>query len=87
MKPKLELFDGKITIIRPLTYVRERDMEDLARKLHIDAMAPSKCGNDGTSHRMLIKKMLHDFEKNNPMVVTNIFRSLQRIQYDYLIDN
>lgn len=86
MKPKLELFDGKIVIIRPLTYVREREMEELAEALNIHTMGQSKCGNDDTSHRMLIKKMLRDFEANNPMVVTNIFRSLQRIQTDYLIE-
>jgi len=86
MKPKLELFDGKIVIIRPLAYVRERDMECLAKELNIDAMGQSKCANDETSHRMLIKKMLKSFEQKNPMVVTNIFRSLQRIQSDYLIE-
>jgi tRNA 2-thiocytidine biosynthesis protein TtcA len=86
MKPKLEIFDGKIVIIRPLAYVRERDMENLAKVLQIDSMGQSKCGNDETSHRMHIKKMLRDFEKINPMVVTNIFRSLQRIQTDYLIE-
>ena len=87
MKPKLKLFDGKITIIRPLTYVREREMEHLAQKLNIDAMGQSKCGNDDTSHRMRIKTMLKDFEQENPAVVTNIFRSLQRVQTDYLIEN
>lgn len=86
MKPKLELFGGKIAIIRPLAYVREREMEDLARKLKIDAMGQSKCANDDTSHRMRIKGMLRDFEKNNPMVVTNIFHSLRRINPDYLTD-
>ncbi|MCK5260017.1 MAG: tRNA 2-thiocytidine(32) synthetase TtcA [Candidatus Omnitrophica bacterium] len=85
MKPKLELFDGKLAIIRPLAYVRERDMEDLAKILGIDSMGQSKCGNDDTSHRMRIKKMLRDFEKESPMVVTNIFRSLQRVQSEYLI--
>ena len=85
MKPKLELFDGKIAIIRPLAYVRERDMESLAKMLEIDSMGQSKCGNDDTSHRMRIKKMLRDFEEGNPMVVTNIFRSLQRVQSEYLI--
>lgn len=85
MKPKLELFDGKIVIIRPLAYVREREMEYLAKKLGIHSMGQSKCGNDDTSHRMRIKKMLREFEQGNPMVVTNIFRSLQRIQSDYLI--
>jgi len=87
MKPMVELFDGKIVIIRPLTYVRERDMVILARELKIDSMGQSKCANDDTSHRMLIKNMLKDFEKNNPMVVTNIFRSLKNIKTEYLIDS
>ena len=86
MKPMVELFDGKIVIIRPLTYVRESAMVDLARELKIDSLGQSKCANDDTSHRMLIKNMLKDFEKNNPMVVTNIFRSLRNIKEDYLID-
>lgn len=86
MKPLVELFDGKIVIIRPLAYVRERDMVQLSEELHIDGMGQSKCANDDTSHRMLIKKMLKDFEKNNSMVVTNIFRSLQNIKTDYLIE-
>jgi len=86
MKPMVELFDGKIVIIRPLAYVRERKMEELSRELNIDSMGQSKCANDDTSHRMLIKKMLKEFEKNNPMVVTNIFRSLRNIKTDYLIE-
>ena len=86
MKPMVELFNGKIVIIRPLTYVRERDLVLLARELKIDSMGQSKCANDDTSHRMLIKNMLKDFEKNNPMVVTNVFRSLQNIKKDYLTE-
>jgi len=85
MKPMVELFDGKIVIIRPLAYVREREMEHLARDLRINTMGQSKCANEDTSHRMLIKKMLKEFEQNNPMVVTNIFRSLKNIKTDYLI--
>ena len=87
MKPMIELFDGKIVIIRPLAYVRERDMVQLAGELNIDSMGQSKCANDDTSHRMLIKKMLKEFEKNNPMVVTNIFRSLRNIKTEYLINS
>jgi len=86
MKPMVELFDGKIVIIRPLAYVRERDLEHLARELQIESLGQSRCANDETSHRMLIKKMLKDFEKKNPMVVTNIFRSLKNIKTDYLIE-
>jgi hypothetical protein len=61
-------------------------MEKLARELGIDSMGQSKCANDDTSHRMLIKNMLKGFEKNSPMVVTNIFRSLKNVNSDYLIE-
>lgn len=87
MKPKQELFGGKITIIRPLVYEREVMMGKLAEKLNIQTIGgQSKCANDDTSHRMLIKKMLRDLEKDNPHVVSNIFTSLKNIKTDYLLN-
>lgn len=86
MKPKQVLFDGKITIIRPLAYEREENMVRLAEKLGIRSMGQSKCANDDTSHRMLIKNLIRTVEKDNPYVVKNIFHSLQRIKTDYLLN-
>jgi len=86
MKPKQELFNGKIVIIRPLAYVREEAMVRLAEELGIAGMGQSKCANDDISHRMLIKKMLRQFEQDNPMIVTNIFNSLQNIKTEYLLE-
>ncbi|HLF18801.1 MAG TPA: ATP-binding protein [Candidatus Omnitrophota bacterium] len=87
MKPKQELFGGKIVIIRPLAYVREESMVFLAKQLDIDSIGgQSKCADDDTSHRMLIKKMLREFEKDNPYIVKNIFKSLQNIKTEYLIE-
>ena len=86
MKPKQELFGGKITIIRPLTYVREDSMVNLAKELGIASMGQSKCANDDTSHRMKIKKMLREIQAVNPSVVKNIFKSLQNIKPEYLIE-
>ncbi len=86
MKPKQELFNGKLTIIRPLAYVREEAMVRLAHELGIAGMGQSKCANDDTSHRILIKKMLRQFELDNPMIVANIFNSLQNIKSEYLLE-
>ncbi len=86
MKPKQVLFDGKITIIRPLAYEREENMVKLAEQLGITSMGQSKCANDETSHRMLMKQLIRTVEKENPNVVKNIYRSLQRIRTDYLLD-
>ena len=86
MKPRQILFGGKIVIIRPLAYEREENMRVLADKLGIESIGgQSKCAHDETSHRMLIKQMIHSFEKNNPQIVNNIFRSLQNVKVDYLL--
>ncbi len=87
MRPKQVLFGGKITIIRPLAYEREEAMERLAQKLNITSLGQSQCANDAISHRMMIKKMLREFEKENPNIVKNIFRSLQNIKQEYLLSN
>lgn len=85
MKPYQELFGGKINIIRPLCYERENEMRILADKLNIQSIGgQAKCANDDTSHRMLIKKMLKNFEGNNKGIIKNIFNSLQNIKLDYL---
>lgn len=86
MKPNQVLFDGKITLIRPLAYVREEAMQTLAEKLGITTIGQSKCANDDTSHRMIIKKMLREFEQHNPDIVINIFNSLRNIRTEYLIE-
>ena len=85
MRPKQELFGGKITVIRPLAYEREEMMRRLAEKLGITSIGQSQCANDETSHRMKIKKMLKEFEKDNPQIIINIFKSLQNIKTDYLL--
>ena len=86
MKPNQELFGGKLALIRPLAYVREEAMQQLAERLGIASMGQSKCANDDTSHRMIIKRMLRDSEKYNPDVVINIFNSLQNVRSEYLIE-
>ena len=86
MRPKQILFNGKVTIIRPLAYVREEAMIRLSYELGITSIGQSKCANDDTSHRMKIKKMLREFEKYNPAIALNIFKSLRNIKIDYLLD-
>lgn len=87
MRPNQEMFGGKLHIIRPLAYEREENMRLLAEELGIESIGgQSKCANDETSHRMLIKKMLRDFEKDNPQVIKNIFNSVKNVKAEYLLN-
>ncbi len=87
MRPNQEMFGGKLHIIRPLAYEREENMRLLAEELGIQSIGgQSKCANDETSHRMLIKKMLREFEKDNPQVIKNIFNSVKNVKAEYLLN-
>jgi len=87
MRPRQELFGGKLTIIRPLAYEREEMMARLSEKLGLERIGgQSKCAREEDSHRLMIKKMLKEFEKENPHVVRNIFNSLRKVKTEYLLE-
>jgi tRNA 2-thiocytidine biosynthesis protein TtcA len=84
MSPKQDLFQGKITIIRPLVYVEEYMTERFAREEGL-AHITCKCPNSFTSNRTRIADIIRDLKKVCPDVKTNIFRSVKRIKKDYLL--
>jgi len=86
MKPKQELFDGKITIIRPLAYEREETLIRLHRTERWPTFDRDKCPQDATSKRKIVKQLLRQIEGHNPDAAVNVFRSLQNIQTAYLLD-
>lgn len=83
MCPRQEMFGGKLTIIRPLAYVLERDTARLAKELALPVPACS-CPNSRTSKRTSMKGLIRELEKLSPNIKTNIFQSLSRIKKDYI---
>jgi tRNA 2-thiocytidine biosynthesis protein TtcA len=84
MKPKQELFKGRIKIIRPLAYVEESMIKKFAEEENLPHDT-CVCPNSVVSHRAKIGKIIRTLEKSCPEVKTNIFKSLQRIKKDYLL--
>ncbi len=86
MRPRQELFDGKVVLIRPLCYVRERSLKRVADKmgfLHIDQ---HPCPHNDDSKRAFVKSLVAQLEKNNKDVVKNIFTALENVKYEYLLN-
>lgn len=83
MNPRQELFDGKITLIRPLCYVEEENMRNFAKESGFPSQV-CRCPNSDTSKRRLMKNMIKELEKDCPSVRTNIFRSVSRVKEDYI---
>jgi len=85
MKPKQELFDGKITIIRPLAYVEEKETARLAHQLKDFPYQTCDCPSAIDSHRKVIKKIIRELYRSCPHIKKNIFNSIKRIKKDYLL--
>jgi tRNA 2-thiocytidine biosynthesis protein TtcA len=84
MAPKQELFKGKITIIRPLSYVDEDLIVKFSKTLDFPHHKCA-CPNSITSKRTKMTEIIKDLKKVCPDVKTNIFRSVTRIKKDYLL--
>lgn len=86
MKPKQELFKGQLTLIRPMAFVEEHALKKLALKDNVPTFDHFQCPNNDTSQRAEMKKLIQQLKKKNPSVKINIFRSLERIKTDYLLN-
>jgi tRNA 2-thiocytidine biosynthesis protein TtcA len=85
MRPYQEMFEGELAIIRPLAYVEEKELEGLAAKLQLPVTV-SKCPRSEMSKRRLVKGVIDELKGHNRNVKKNIFRSLQRVRKEYLLD-
>ncbi len=86
MPPKLASDDGKHVVIRPMAYVRERDLAAYAAVRGFPIIPCDLCGSQDNLQRKQIKAMLHDWEKRFPGRVENIFNSLGRVNASHLLD-
>ncbi len=86
MKPKLDFFDGEITMIRPFSYLEERHIQRLAEQLGF-CDNDWQCPRDKDTKRASLKSIIAQLKKEFPYIKTNVFRALkkERIKEDYLV--
>ena len=77
------LFNGKITIIRPLAYVEEKAVRAFAKEAGFPVQL-CQCPNSETSKRAQVKQIIRDLQGEGGCVKSNIFRATSRIKSDYL---
>ena len=84
MAPKQELFEGKLTIIRPLAYIEEKELIRYGRSSGFPHPLCS-CPNSSKSQRAKVGEIIEGLEKACPHVKSNIFNSVKNIKKDYLV--
>jgi len=77
MEPKVEFFEGVITVIRPLVYVEEKDIVEFARAAGFPPQRDT-CPRSVTSRRAKMAQLLRQIERECPRVKVNLFRAVQR---------
>ena len=76
---------SKITLIRPLIYMPEKEARRFVKKNGITVM-PKVCPMDGTSKREDMKQFIFDLTKKIPMIRANLFGAIQRNLDDWKIN-
>jgi tRNA 2-thiocytidine biosynthesis protein TtcA len=86
MPPKLLSDDKKNIVIRPLAYVREKDIERFAAFKNFPIIPCNLCGSQENLQRQAMKVMLKAWDKQFPGRLETIFTSLQNVAPSQLAD-
>jgi tRNA 2-thiocytidine biosynthesis protein TtcA len=86
MPPKLKSDDGRNILIRPLYYVRERDLARWAEYRAFPIIPCNLCGSQENLQRKVIKQMLTEWDRTDPGRVENIARAIRNVSPSQLGD-
>jgi tRNA 2-thiocytidine biosynthesis protein TtcA len=86
MPPKLVSDDGKHTVIRPLAYVPETDLERWAAHREFPIIPCSLCGSQENLQRVQIKQMLREWDRKHPGRIDNMHRAFSQVVPSHLMD-
>lgn len=86
MPPKLLSDNRKHTVIRPLSYASESDIERYARARAFPIIPCNLCGTQDNLQRVAIKAMLQRWETASPGRKATMFKALQNVVPSHLAD-
>ena len=86
MPPKLVSDDGRHVVIRPLAYVRERDLARYADVQAFPLIPCTLCGSQENLQRKQVNAMLREWEKRFPGRLESIFNALANVVPTHLLD-
>ncbi|MDD3089040.1 MAG: ATP-binding protein [Candidatus Omnitrophica bacterium] len=85
MNPVQPLFEGEVTLIRPLVLVEEKEIAKYAREAQLPVIR-STCPRSGDSRRALVKDIVSRLSREKQDVKSNIVRAPSRVKGEYITD-
>ena len=86
MPPKLVSDDGRHIVIRPLAYVRERDLARWAALQAYPIIPCDLCGSQENLKRREMKTMLREWDQRSPNRIKSIAAAMQAVTPSHLLD-
>jgi tRNA 2-thiocytidine biosynthesis protein TtcA len=86
MPPKLVSDDGRHVVIRPLAYVRERDLARYAEARQFPIIPCNLCGSQEHLQRKQVSAMLREWERKFPGRLASVFRAMGNVVGTHLLD-
>jgi len=83
MPAKLDMFGGKLQLIRPLMLLTNAEMKEFSR-INNFVLEKVLCPHEDMTQRKATSKILDALSDMNPLAKLNMFRSMTNIDLDYL---
>ena len=87
MRPRQELFAGRLTIIRPLAYLDEDEIIAYCRRYQLPLTSPVCPFQEEDGKRRAMKELLCRLQADNPKVKDSFFHALHNVRHEYLPDS
>jgi tRNA 2-thiocytidine biosynthesis protein TtcA len=84
MMPAQPFFNGRFTVIRPLSFVDENSIRRFAEEHRFPTFV-NPCPSAETTKRREIKNLLAKLYQSNRKIRGNIFRAMSHVNVDYLL--
>ena len=86
MPAKLRSDDGRNIVIRPMMYVAESDLIQLASDWGFPVIPCNLCGSQEGMKRQKMKALIKDLEKDIPHLSASFMTALQNVKPSHLLD-
>lgn len=86
MPSKLRSDDGRNIVIRPMMYVAESDLIQLATDWGFPVIPCNLCGSQEGMKRQKMKKLISELEKDIPNLSASFITALQNVKPSHLLD-
>jgi len=86
MPPKLLNDEGDLTLLRPLSFCSEEDLQKFSDHMNFPIIPCNLCGSQDGLQRVMMKKMLTDMEKADPGRKDRMMSALANINPSHMLD-